>query len=619
MGAATTAALFALMLMVGADDPAVGAAAMRPNLRFQDVTQDVGLGVEVLGPAVARACFADLTSDGRPDIVVDRHRIFLNRRTDDSVIGVTFEEVLREQVGLPEPTGPSVVVFADLDNDGHLDAVVGEYVDALNPDWNDHGRRTGWHRGTGNGTFEPQRRLFPVEPKTTAAMAIGDVDRDGRLDVYLGNWYRHYGESLDGHHNDLLLQPLAGEFALARQGTTGHLFHDDDEQDRGGRPTYGAMIADITENPMWDAPLPEIIELNYGRRWNRVYMWDPMILSVQPPDLKPGLRHSLWRDIAPDVSLDGDGLRHGQYPKWLKEVAKRDPRFERPDEKPFRSNGNTFDCAIGDVDNDGWFDIFISEITHGWAGDSSDRTRLLFNHYLGNGQHRFAEERRYNVDRIPPTPDDDNEPHHWNQGDLFCELADLDHDGRLDLILSSGDYPDDQRLRLYIHHEQVGVRDATSELGLDHDGSQQISLADFDGDGAIDILAGQTFNRFTPEQREGRTPQLRLFRNHVATLQPSLTLRLEGNGTTTNRDALGALVKIRIGKRTMQRQLIGIGGHAGKQHDFQVHFGLGGASVVDELVVIWPDANGTAQTFQSVAAGHYRLKQAGSLLVEGQQ
>src|SRR5690606_6247248 len=134
----------------------------------------------------------------------------------------------------------------------------------------------------------------------------------------------------------------------------------------------------------------------------------------------------------------------GRYPDWLKERAKTDPRFDRPDEKPFRSHGNTFDAAVGDIDNDGAFDLFLAEITHGWAGDSSDRSRFLVQSE-SDGMVRFAPDDRLSVDRVPGDPTIRN----WNQGDLYAELADFDLDGRLDLLLASSDYPDDQRLRLW--------------------------------------------------------------------------------------------------------------------------------------------------------------------------
>ncbi|MHC4219496.1 MAG: CRTAC1 family protein, partial [Planctomycetota bacterium] len=552
-------------------------AALAPvqEHRFVDLTDEVGLGAGVVGTTISRCCFADLNGDGWADAVVDRHRVFLNVAGETS-LGRRFVEV--PDCGLPSPQRGDIAVFADIDNDGHLDAVITRYVDQYNPSWTDDGQRTGWRSGRGDGTFGENRPLEDAPIATTSAVAVGDVNRDGKLDLWLGNWYVRYGETLSGYANDLLVQTSKGwrNRWLPRGERDGFVVKED--IDHRGRPTYGTMIARLDE-----VGQPELLELNYGRRWNRLYQW-----TVSPDTLPT----AMWRDIAPDAGLDGDKIRHGRYPEWLKERAKEDPRFDRADEKPFRANGNTFDCAVGDIDGDGDFDLFLSEITHAWGGDSSDRSRFLLNRLAETGRLEFEPEARLSVDRIPA------EGNKWNQGDLFCALSDMDNDGRLDLLLSSGDYPDDERLRLYRQQPDGSFADVTAEVGLDHDGSQQISLADVDGDGDLDILAGQTFFRYPQEQRAGREPRLRLFVNETPTANHGLTLRLEGDPQRhTNHRALGAIVNATVGGVTMRRQLIGIGGHSGKQQDFVVHFGLGAAQRVDTLTVIWPDVGHTTQTF----------------------
>ncbi|MHC4802350.1 MAG: CRTAC1 family protein [Planctomycetota bacterium] len=569
-------------------------ASPTPGHRFIDVTDDVGLGADVVGTAISRCCFADVNGDGRADAIVDRHRVFLNVADDTgaSVIGRRFVEV--PDCGLPRPQAGDITVFADIDNDGPLDAIVTRYIDLHNESWTDDGQRTRWLPGQGDGTFGEARPITLAPPATTSAIAAGDLNHDGRLDLWLGNWYVHYGESLAGYPNDLLLQePPGWQAARLPPGPPVGLDLDEDT-DLAGRPTYGAMIADLD-----GLGRPELLELNYGRRWNRCHLW------LTSPDGDPPAR---WTDIAPRAGLDGDDVRHGRYPEWLQERAKEEPRFDRDDEKPFRANGNTFDCAVGDIDSDGDFDLFLSEITHAWAGDSSDPSRFLLSRLRETGRLEFEYDPRLSVDRVPA------EGNQWNQGDLFCALADMDNDGRLDLLLSSGDYPDDERLRLYRQQADGTFADVTAEVGLDHDGSQMISLADVEGDGDLDILVGQTFFRYTPEMKAGRQPRLRLFVNETPAGAHGLTLRLEGDPDLgTNRDALGAVVKATVGSVTMQRQLVGVGGHSGKQQDFVVHFGLGPAERVDKLVVVWPDAARTTQTFAGVVVGRYTLRQGEAL------
>ena len=555
--------------------------------RFVDASEILGLGRDDVPTAVSRLCFADLNDDGWPDVVLNRHLVYLNVAAGDGAEGRRFRAVPPSYTGLRVPDRGTVTVVVDVDDDGVLDAVLGEYVDARNATWKDHGRRTAWQRGNGDGTFGAPIPIPGVRPATTCAIAAGDVDLDGHLDLWLANWYVHYGDSLVGYANELVRRDGAGKW-IVEALPVGADEELEEDTDLDGRPTYGAMIARLGGGVR-----PDLLELNYGRRWSRAWRW----------------ADGAWSDVAPAVGLDGDGIRHGQYPPWaIERMAQRDPPIELEPEKPFRSNGNSFDGAVGDVDNDGDFDVLLAEITHGWAGESSDRSRLLFNRLAETGELRFEYDARCCLDRVPEGVDN------WNQGDLFCAMADLDHDTRLDLVVCSGDYPDNQRLRLWMQQEDGTFVERAEELGVDHDGANQVSLADVDGDGDLDFLVGQTFNRYTKEMREGREPLPRIFLNEATAGRGSITLRLEGDGKRVNRDALGAVVRATLANGvTMQRQLVGVGGHAGRQNDFLVHFGLGEADEVAELVVEWPEAGGATQRFEHVKRGRYALAFEGEL------
>jgi hypothetical protein len=575
---------------------------------FVDATEASGL------PPMnsARLSLADLDGDGRADVVAReqlagnaaRYRVFLNRADAAAKHGFRFVEV--ESPNLPEPLNGDCMALADLDNDGLADAVFTRYLDLKNPKFvapTTQPTDSCWLKGEGDGTFGPPNLIGNNTRGTTACIAVGDANCDGRPDLLLGNWYDRYGEANSAYPMDLLVQKAGadGNVSFERVALPEDGVPFDEEHDAGPRPTYGVMFVRLT-----DSPRPSLLQLCYGRRANRLY-----VMTQSDP-----LR---YEDRAPAMHLDGDAIRHGRYPEWLKEVAKTDKRFDRTDEKPYRSNGNTFDAAVGDVNNDGLFDLFFAEITHAWAGESSDRSRFLIQR---NGQQiDFDYLSRLSVDR-PGTHDPGNARQSWNQGDLFAALADLDQDGRLDLILCSSDYPDppphENRLRIYRQSEDGTFVDVTNTSGIDHLGAQQPSLADVDGDGDLDLLVGQSFNRFPKEMIEKHTPPYpaaRLYLNHTSERRRaeslpsnSIELRLIGDperGVT--RSAFNAIVRLTTTLHgqllTQSRQLTGPGGDNGKGGDVIVHFGLGDATEAAEIRVEWPAPNLPPSVLRNVKPG----------------
>ena len=624
---------------------------------WPDIPIDAGIGQQ----SASRLKFADLNNDHWPDIIIlpeirtgGAPTVLLHAGAISPVHYLPFPST-----GLPPLRRGDILAFADLNNDGNTDAIIGRYLDIYQEDYTppaDEPTRTAWLPGNGDGTFAPPRILDDAQLATTCAIAVGDVNQDGLPDILLGNWYERYFSGFEGFSNDLLLQ-YGEENAFARWPVPDEGRITDFHDDLGGRPTYGVAL------PRLDDGLPMLLELNYGRRWNRLYKMEhrrplreiPGFTSDEPLALRDPraladhvTRNLRGENIAADAGVDGDSIRHGRHPEWPADHAEASPRSRRPDEPPFRANGNTFDAAIGDIDNDGDFDLFLSTIIHAWAGESSDRSRFLVNQLRETGELKFLSFEELSVDRIPelPPPGEPLQPEHtrYNQGDIYAELADLNNDGRLDLILCSSDYPDppphDERLRIYFQQADGRFLDVTAALGIDHVGAGMPSLADVDGDGDLDLIVGQGFNRLPDEQRRAAAltsgalkegddesvkprPLARLFQNNSPDGRRSLTLKLVGDPASgATHAAYGTIVKLAADLDgdpstplvVQMRQVMGPHGHSGKQHATALHFGLGEATEADWIEIHWPAPGAGVVTLERVAAGHYLFRQSDNTL-----
>src|SRR5207237_944084 len=120
------------------------------------------------------------------------------------------------------------------------------------------------------------------------------------------------------------------------------------------------------------------------------------------------------------------------------------------------------------------------------------------------------------------------------------------------------------------------------------------AFADFGNTGTLDILVANN----------GDPPLL--LRNRTNSGNHFINLRL--TGTKSNRDAMGARIKLTAGGMAQVREVAG-GGSYLSQHDLRAHFGLGASTRVDQIDVAWP--SGAKQTFRDLAADRFYVVQEG--------
>jgi hypothetical protein len=181
-----------------------------------------------------------------------------------------------------------------------------------------------------------------------------------------------------------------------------------------------------------------------------------------------------------------------------------------------------------------------------------------------------------------------------------CLFADLDLDGALDLVVANGHIDEAVRsLRTGAAHAQPPLlfrnlgngtfQDVAAAAGqefLTPRVGRGLAYGDFDRDGDVDLL--MTTNN---------GPAV-LFRNDQLAGNRSLRLRLVG--TRSNRDAIGALVRVFHGG-VAQSRMVKTGSSYLSQSELPVTFGVGRNDRVDRIVIDWP--SGRTEEFKSVATG----------------
>jgi len=181
-----------------------------------------------------------------------------------------------------------------------------------------------------------------------------------------------------------------------------------------------------------------------------------------------------------------------------------------------------------------------------------------------------------------------------------CGFADLDLDGRLDLVVANGHIDDTVRNirgnvgyaqppHIFLNLGKGKFQDVAAANGGDFAVprvGRGLAFADFDRDGDLDLLL--TTNNGPAY----------LFRNDLHSGNRALRIQLAG--TKSNRDAIGAVVRIEHNGQTQMRTVHG-GSSYLSQSELALTFGVGKSDHIDRLIVEWP--SGASQEFKNIATG----------------
>jgi hypothetical protein len=182
-----------------------------------------------------------------------------------------------------------------------------------------------------------------------------------------------------------------------------------------------------------------------------------------------------------------------------------------------------------------------------------------------------------------------------------CVFLDINLDGALDLAVVNGHIDDTVRNvsgvgyaqppQLFLNSGKGTFLDVAAEVGggfVQPRVGRGLAYGDFDRDGDLDLL--MTTNNGPAY----------LYRTDQTAGHRSIRIRLVG--TKSNRDAIGAVVKIWASYGTpSQSRLVKGGSSYLSQSELPVTFGLGKRDKVDRLVIEWP--SGRTEEYKNLAAG----------------
>ncbi len=468
-----------------------------------------------------------------------------------------------EQSGLNADGYGLGMAAGDVHNDGRVDLFVTSFESER------------LFRNDGDGTFTDVSDGAGIEARNAfgVSAAFVDYDRDGWLDLYVGN-------NVDYDLGDRAVCPnTAGARDYCPPETYGGL------PDRLYRNLGNGAFEDVSPTALRHVNPGGVSRATLGR-------FGPA-LGVATADYDG--------DGWPDIYVANDGAENllwiNQRDGTLLDAALLSGAALSGLGTPEAGMG----VDAGDFDDDGDEDLFLTHLT-------TEGNNL----YVNDGSGMFRDESapsRLGPGSLPYTG--------WGSA-----WFDFDNDGRLDVMAVNGTvvavdgreddpFPYGQRNTLFRNRGERRFEDVTDRAGAAFELSEVsrgAAFGDIDNDGDVDVLVGNN------------TGPVRLLVNTIGNRRHWLGLRLvgsmDGSAPGPGRDMLGARVAvIRDGEPTRWRRARSDGSYA-SANDPRVLVGLGESAAAPDVQVRWP--SGRTEAWEDVAVDRYNtlIEGRGRLLSE---
>jgi len=518
----------------------------------------------------------------------------------------------------------SGVALGDVDGDGDDDLYLLNQLGA-----------NALYRNDGDGTFTDvtEEAGVGLADRICVSAAFNDVDNDGDQDLFVTS--TRGGNALfenDGEGRFTNVTATAGVWYVGHsQGATFFDADGDGDLDLLVTNTAGWTTEALHPHDRYYLGVPDIFTLVQSPIEHNVYYRNVGGMKFEEATGEAGLRGVGWGGDHAVFDHDGDG----DLDVFIGNMFGRSVLYENDGGGRFRdvtgaTLGRTPWGTVGarafDYDNDGQFDLFVVDMhSDMWTPVDWDAERIEEHRKYKWFHGGMIEDPRYRpwmeskFAQLVNLPYDEtffgNGLYRNTGGGKFEEVSDeagvetywpwgvmngdFDNDGFQDVFLASGmGFPYFYWRSYLLMNDRDGTfTDRSRTAGIDPPpggvvlgeiagrhavrSARSATVGDLDGDGRLDMVVNNFNDR--PNLFMNRWPK----RSWIA-------FRLRG--TRSNRDAVGAVVRVRRGDRTWTRMVQAAGGYLA-QSSKTVHIGLGDLDAVDRCEIRWP--SGTVQVLEA--------------------